>query len=138
MKSSATKSSVLLLGCALMAAGVYAADTAAPAPNLHELMKNVVAIQTQVIWDVGNTAQDDAGNPDAPEMKPADWSKVGTAAGKVKDGGCRAREGAARHGGRARPEDRRRRRQRRARSVPKRCRRRSMPTPRCFRPSRYS
>lgn len=85
MKSSATKSSVLLLGCALMVAGVYAADTPAPAPNLHELMKNIVAIQTQVIWDVGNTAQNDKGDPDASKMKPADWTKVGAAAAKVKD-----------------------------------------------------
>jgi cytochrome c556 len=68
-----------------MVAGVYAADTPAPAPNLHELMKNVVAIQTQVIWDVGNNAQDAAGNPDASKMKAADWAKVGAAAGKVKD-----------------------------------------------------
>lgn len=84
MKSSAAKSSVLLLGCGLMVAGVCAADKAAAAPNLHELMKNVVAIQAQVIWDVGNNAQNEAGDPDPSKMKPADWAKVATAAGKVK------------------------------------------------------
>ena len=78
------KSSLFLLGGSLLVASAFAADPA-PAPNLHELMKNVVAIQTQVIWDVGNNAQDDAGNPDAKKMKPADWTQVGTAAGKVRD-----------------------------------------------------
>ena len=78
------KSSVFVLAGGLLIASAYAADPA-PAPNLHELMKNVVAIQTQVIWDVGNNAQDDKGNPDASKMKAADWSHVTTAAGKVKD-----------------------------------------------------
>jgi hypothetical protein len=31
-------------------------------------MKNDVAVQTQVIWDVGNRAQDDQGNPDASKL----------------------------------------------------------------------
>ncbi len=85
MKSRVMRASILLLGgCGLVAAGVYAADKASP-PNVHELMKNVIAIQTQVIWDVGNNAQDDAGNPDASRMKPADWAKVAASAGKVKD-----------------------------------------------------
>jgi uncharacterized protein YPO0396 len=77
------KSSVFLLGCGLMVAGVYAADTA-PAPNLHQLMKNVVAVQTQVIWDVTNNAQDDKGDPDPTKLKAADWSKLADAAGQVK------------------------------------------------------
>jgi cytochrome c556 len=80
------KSSLLLLGFGLVAAGVHAADTAAPAaPNLHELMKNVVAVQTQVIWDVTNNAQDEKGDPAPSKLKPADWAQVGGAAGKVKD-----------------------------------------------------
>jgi len=79
------KRSLLLLGGGLLIASAYAANQASPAPNLHELMKNVVAVQTQVIWDAGNDAMDDAGNPDASKMKPADWAKVADAAGKVKD-----------------------------------------------------
>jgi len=78
------KSSLFLLGAGLLVTTAYAADPAPP-PNLHELMKNVVAIQAQVIWDVGNNAQDDKGNPDASKMKPADWAKVAGAAAKVKD-----------------------------------------------------
>jgi cytochrome c556 len=78
------KSSVLLLAGGLLIATAHAADPA-PAPNLHELMKKVVAVQTQVIWDVGNNAQDDSGNPDPSKMKPADWTQVGAAAAKVKD-----------------------------------------------------
>jgi hypothetical protein len=71
----------LLVG-GLLAASAYAAD--APGPNLHDLMKNIVAVQTQVIWDVGNNAQDDKGNPDASKLKAADWSKAADAAGQVK------------------------------------------------------
>jgi cytochrome c556 len=78
------KSSVFLLGSGLLIASAYAADPA-PAPNLHDLMKNIVAVQTQVIWDVGNNAQDEKGNPDPSKLKPADWNKVAGAAGKVKD-----------------------------------------------------
>src|ERR1044071_5418459 len=76
------------LGCGLIVAGAHAADPApAPAgpPNLHNLMKNVVAVQTQVVWDVTNAAQDDKGDPDPKKMKPADWAKVAAAAGKVND-----------------------------------------------------
>src|ERR1044072_2469284 len=80
MKSS----SLFVLAGGLLVANAYAADPA-PAPNLHELMKNVVAIQTQVIWDVGNNAQDDSGNPDATKLKAADWAKGAGAAGKVKE-----------------------------------------------------
>lgn len=80
------KSSLFLLSSGLFFASAYAADPApAPAANLHDLMKNVVAVQTQVIWDVGNNAQDDKGNPDATKLKPADWSKAAAAAGKVKE-----------------------------------------------------
>ncbi len=79
------KSSLFALAVALAIASAYAADPAPAAPNLHNLMKNVVAVQTQVIWDVGNNAQDDKGYTDASKMKAADWAKVATAAGKVKE-----------------------------------------------------
>lgn len=71
------------LSVGLLSSMARAADTA-PAPNLHELMKNVVAVQTQVIWDTGNTAQDEQGNPDASRLKTADWARVADAATKVK------------------------------------------------------
>lgn len=45
---------------------------------------NIVAAQTQVIWDVGNQAQDDQGNPDASKLAAGDWSKIVDAAGKVR------------------------------------------------------
>jgi cytochrome c556 len=47
-------------------------------------MKNVVAVQTQIIWDLGNQAQDDKGNPDASKLKPADWSRIIQASTQVK------------------------------------------------------
>lgn len=77
------KSTLFLLSGALLIAGAYAADTP-PAPNLHHLMKDVVAIQTQAIWDVSNNALDENGDPAPSKIKAADWAKLTSAAGKVK------------------------------------------------------
>jgi cytochrome c556 len=76
------------LTCALAVAALAAAACevhSATAPrDLHDLMKNVVAVQTQVIWDVGNRAQDDQGNPDASKLAADDWTQLTDAAGKVR------------------------------------------------------
>lgn len=77
------KSSLLLLAGGLMFASAYAGSPPA-APNLHQLMKDIVAPQTQVVWDIGNQAQDDEGRIVASKLKPTDWTKIATAAGKVK------------------------------------------------------
>ena len=80
------KPSAVLLSAALMCTAAHAANTAAPAaPNVHDLMKKIVAVQAQAIWDVGNQAQDDKGNPDASKLKPTDWAKVVTAGTQVKN-----------------------------------------------------
>lgn len=67
----------LLITCAM------AAEPAAT-PNLHQLMKNVVATQTQAIWDVTNNAMDDNGEPDLTKLKPKDWARLAEAAVRVK------------------------------------------------------
>jgi hypothetical protein len=77
------KSSLFLLAGSLIFASAYAGSPAA-APNLHALMKNVVAVQAQVIWDVGNHALDADGNADASKVKAADWTRLLSAGGKVK------------------------------------------------------
>ncbi len=77
------KSAVFLLTAGLAIACASAAENAAP-PNLHELMKNVVAVETQAIWDVTNNAMNDNGDPDPSKIKPADWARLSDAAGKVK------------------------------------------------------
>jgi cytochrome c556 len=73
-----------VLGSIGMLVAAYEVHSAAAPADVHDLMKNVVAVQTQVIWDVSNGAQDDQGNPDASKMTAADWSKIVDAAGKVK------------------------------------------------------
>ena len=75
--------SVYLLAGAVLFATAHAANPPAPG-NLHALMKDVVAPQTQIVWDMGNQALNDQGNPDASKLKPADWAKIAAAAGKVK------------------------------------------------------
>jgi len=72
-----------LLGGSAMLIAAYEVHSAAAPPTLHELMKNIVAVQTQVIWDVGNQAQDLQGNPDPSKLAAGDWSKIIDAAGKV-------------------------------------------------------
>lgn len=67
----------LLITCAM------AAETA-PTPNLRHLMKDVVATQTQAIWDVTNNALDGNGDPDPTKLKPEDWARLAAAAVKVK------------------------------------------------------
>lgn len=79
------KSSWLAVGSAVAVFGALAALAAdASPPNLHDIMKNVVAVQTQVVWDVGNVAQDDKGDPDPSKLKAADWAKASAAAAKVR------------------------------------------------------
>jgi cytochrome c556 len=78
------KRSLFLLTGGLLCASGYGANPSPAPANLHELMKNIVAPQTQVVWDIGNNALDDQGNPDASKLKAADWTKIATAAGKVK------------------------------------------------------
>lgn len=78
------KSSLYVPASIAILVAAHEAHSAAAPPNLHDLMKNVVAVQTQVIWDVGNQAQDDHGNPDATKLKADDWSKITSAAGKVR------------------------------------------------------
>jgi cytochrome c556 len=81
------KASLLALVGILTFGAANAADKApatAGAPNLHELMKAIVAPETQIVWDVGNNAQDADGNPDASKLKAGDWSKLIAASNKVK------------------------------------------------------
>lgn len=72
------------LGCSVVLVAAHEVHSAAAPADLHDLMKNVVAVQTQVIWDVGNQAQDDQGNPDASKLAAADWTKITDAAAKAK------------------------------------------------------
>jgi cytochrome c556 len=73
-----------VLGSIGMLVAAYEVHSAAAPVDLHALMKDVVAVQTQVIWDVSNGAQDDQDNPDASKMSAADWTKIIDAAGKVR------------------------------------------------------
>lgn len=78
------KSLPYVLGGIAMLVAAHEVHSAAESPNLHSLMKDVVAVQTQVIWDVGNRAQDDQGNPDASKLAAGDWIKIVDAGSKVR------------------------------------------------------
>jgi hypothetical protein len=78
------KSFARVVGCSVMLAAAAEVHSAAAPANLHDLMKNTVAVQTQVIWDLGNGAQDDQGNPDASKLKAADWNRIIDAASNVR------------------------------------------------------
>jgi hypothetical protein len=51
---------------------------------LHAQMKDVVAPQTQILWDMGNKGMDDDGNPDASKLMSADWAQITSAAQKIR------------------------------------------------------
>ncbi len=68
-------------GAAVLAVTAQAAD--APL-YLQALMKDVVAPQAQVLWDVGNLAFDDDGNPDVSKVTAEDWTKLASAAEAMK------------------------------------------------------
>jgi hypothetical protein len=46
-------------------------------------MKDVVAVQTQIVWDVGSKVLDDDGNSDASKLTPAQWQQIASAAAMV-------------------------------------------------------
>jgi len=79
------KTLIRALAAVALLAAACEVDSAPVSRDLHDLMKNVVAQQTQVIWDVGNRAQDEQGNPDAAKLSADDWSKLIDAAGKVRE-----------------------------------------------------
>jgi hypothetical protein len=75
-----------LVGIALgIAAAAAAFGQSGQTLMLHPLMKDVVAPQAQVMWDVGNKAMDDDGKADASKLKPADWTALLAASQKMKD-----------------------------------------------------
>jgi hypothetical protein len=75
----------LLIGLAGTVLTIAAVHAQAPAPTIHEAMKNVIAPQAQVLWDVGNEAMDDSGNPDAKRLSAAQWGQITSAGQKVQD-----------------------------------------------------
>jgi len=72
---------VALGGLVTFVATAHAAD---PELFLLPLMKETVAPQAQILWDIGNQALDDDGNASAAKMTAADWTKLAAAAQKMK------------------------------------------------------
>ncbi|MBO9670541.1 MAG: cytochrome c [Sphingobium sp.] len=64
---------------------VAAARAASSEVFLLPLMKETVAPQAQVLWDVGNKALDDEGNASSARLTAADWAKLAGAAQKMKN-----------------------------------------------------
>jgi hypothetical protein len=55
-----------------------------PAVVIQPLMKDIVAPQAQILWDVGNKGMDDDGNPSAKAITAQDWQQLGGAARAMK------------------------------------------------------
>ncbi len=72
---------VLISGVALVAG--WAAK--APQPTVRASMAQVIAPETQAIWDVTNNATDDAGDPDPSKISPADWARMEAAGRQLAD-----------------------------------------------------
>lgn len=75
----------ILIGLAAAALLTTYGQAQEAAPTVHQAMKDVVAPQVQVIWDVSNNAMDDDGNPDASKVSAAQWQQIVEAAERVRD-----------------------------------------------------
>lgn len=78
------KQGIYVSGAIAILALAYEVHSAAAPANLRDLMKDVVAVQAQVVWDISNEAQDDDGNPDASKLTLGDWAKIADAGEKVR------------------------------------------------------
>ena len=74
----------IIIGLGAIAASTIGASEGSPL-ILHPLMKDSIAPAAQSLWDVGNRAMDDNGNPDASKLTPADWQTLAAAAGKMRE-----------------------------------------------------
>lgn len=77
-------SMMALAGAALLLASEIAVSQA-PVPTVHEAMKDVIAPQTQVVWDVSNNLMDDDGNPVASRLDDAQWEQIAAASQRIRD-----------------------------------------------------
>jgi cytochrome c556 len=68
-----------------MACHVSAQAADPKSATLYQVMKNVVAVQTQIVWDVGSKVLDDDGNSDASKLTPAQWQQLASAATMVSE-----------------------------------------------------
>ena len=67
----------------LLAAGC---SQKAPTPTVNASMTQVIAPQTQTIWDITNRAYNTAGDGlDPSKISPADWDQLEKAAGQLRD-----------------------------------------------------
>ncbi|BAV64454.1 hypothetical protein SCLO_1014140 [Sphingobium cloacae] len=54
----------------------HAGGTEVRSGVLHEAMKDVVAPQAQILWDVSNRGMNDEGAPDGSRLTDEDWAKI--------------------------------------------------------------
>lgn len=84
---SRSKGTILCLS--MIALPLVACGEDAPAQNqavvLHPLMKEIVAPQAQVLWDISAKAMNDQGDPDGTAMTAADWDAIGKAASALDE-----------------------------------------------------
>jgi hypothetical protein len=78
------------LACAvlLLAGSTLAAEAPAPTKaNVQVAMLSQVNPQGTALWDITNEAVDDAGNPSAAKLKPADWKRLLAIGKSLEEGG---------------------------------------------------
>jgi hypothetical protein len=76
-------SKVILATAAALLTALSASAAESPS-YLVTAMKDIVAPQAAVIWDVGNRGIDDDGKPDASKLTAQDWDALGKAASAVQ------------------------------------------------------
>lgn len=72
-----------MAGASLLALAVLSSHAADSPLTVNEAMKDVIAPQTQIVWDVSNMAIDDKGDADGSKLTDDDWKKIIAAGDRV-------------------------------------------------------
>lgn len=70
-------------GVSLFALAVLSSHAANSPLTLNDAMKDVIAPQTQIVWDVGNKAMNDKGDADGSKLTDDDWKQIIAAGNEV-------------------------------------------------------
>lgn len=76
------KRAILALGASF--AMIAAAQASSDSATIYALMKDIVAPQADIIWDVGSRGMNDDGEPDAAALSSQDWETLIGAAREMK------------------------------------------------------
>ncbi len=73
----------ILLGLGVLTLAAFYGHAADNVLTLNDSMKDIIAPQTQIVWDISNKDIDGQGNPDGSKLSEDDWKQIAAAAEEV-------------------------------------------------------